>query len=117
MRKITQLFLLLFVSCQLMAQQPFNNPPKGAYLNPVFSGDYADPSILRDGKDFYIVHSSFEYYPGLQIWHSTDLIHWQIDPIPVLAPPKEDAHSISLGIQQSLEKSQFRSLRCRLFRQ
>jgi len=46
------------------------------YLNPVFSGDYPDPSILRDGDDYYIVHSSFEYYPGLLIWHSTDLINW-----------------------------------------
>jgi beta-xylosidase len=31
---------------------------------------------LRDGRDYYIVHSSFEYYPGLLIWHSTDLINW-----------------------------------------
>lgn len=77
MQKITQLLLFLIISYHLAAQQPFNNPPKGTYLNPVFAGDYADPSILRDGKDFYIVHSSFEYYPGLQIWHSADLIHWQ----------------------------------------
>ncbi|MDD4990893.1 MAG: family 43 glycosylhydrolase [Paludibacter sp.] len=77
MKKITNLVLFFFLTYPLIAQQPFNNPPKGTYLNPVFSGDYADPSILRDGKDFYIVHSSFEYYPGLQIWHSTDLIHWQ----------------------------------------
>lgn len=46
------------------------------YLNPIFAGDYPDPSILRDGSDFYIVHSSFEYYPGLLIWHSKDLINW-----------------------------------------
>ena len=46
------------------------------YLNPIFSGDYPDPSILRDGKDYYMVHSSFEYYPGLTIWHSKDLINW-----------------------------------------
>jgi xylan 1,4-beta-xylosidase len=47
------------------------------YINPVIGGDYADPSVLRDGKDFYITHSSFNYYPGLLIWHSTDLIHWK----------------------------------------
>ncbi len=46
------------------------------FTNPLFAGDYPDPSILRDGKDFYIVHSSFEYYPGLTIWHSTDLLTW-----------------------------------------
>lgn len=33
------------------------------YSNPIFPGDYPDPSILRDGEDFYMVHSSFEYYP------------------------------------------------------
>jgi len=47
-----------------------------AYLNPVFAGDYPDPSIIRDGHDYYVVHSSFEYYPGLLIWHSSDLINW-----------------------------------------
>ncbi|MCW3787924.1 family 43 glycosylhydrolase [Plebeiibacterium sediminum] len=46
------------------------------FLNPVFAGDYPDPSILVDGDDYYVVHSSFEYYPGLLIWHSTDLINW-----------------------------------------
>ena len=46
------------------------------YVNPIFAGDYPDPSLLRDGNDYYIVHSSFEYYPGLLIWHSKDLINW-----------------------------------------
>lgn len=46
------------------------------FTNPLFAGDYPDPSILRDGDDYYMVHSSFEYYPGLLIWHSTDLINW-----------------------------------------
>ncbi|MBN1765076.1 MAG: family 43 glycosylhydrolase [Sedimentisphaerales bacterium] len=49
---------------------------EGYYLNPIFAGDYPDPSILRDGDDYYVVHSSFEYYPGLLIWHSKDLINW-----------------------------------------
>lgn len=48
----------------------------GNFTNPLFAGDYPDPSILRDGDDYYIVHSSFEYYPGLLIWHSSDLINW-----------------------------------------
>ena len=46
------------------------------FLNPVFAGDYPDPSLLVDGNDYYVVHSSFEYYPGLTIWHSKDLINW-----------------------------------------
>src|SRR5262245_30959493 len=50
---------------------------KGFYSNPIFAGDYPDPSILREGNDYYVVHSSFEYYPGLLIWHSKDLINWE----------------------------------------
>lgn len=47
------------------------------FLNPLFSGDYPDPSIMRDGKDYYMTHSSFDYVPGLTVWHSTDLINWK----------------------------------------
>lgn len=43
----------------------------------IFPGDYPDPTIIRDGKDFYMTHSSFTYYPGLLVWHSTDLINWE----------------------------------------
>jgi len=46
------------------------------YTNPIFPGDYPDPSLLVVGNDYYVVHSSFEYYPGLTIWHSKDLINW-----------------------------------------
>jgi xylan 1,4-beta-xylosidase len=61
------------------AQSQVNTAKKteGCYQNPIFAGDYPDPSILRDGSDYYIVHSSFDYYPGLLIWHSKDLINWK----------------------------------------
>lgn len=47
------------------------------FLNPVLAGDYPDPSIMRDGKDFYMTHSAFNYVPGLTVFHSTDLINWK----------------------------------------
>jgi xylan 1,4-beta-xylosidase len=47
------------------------------YINPVLGGDYPDPSVLRVGSDYYLTNSSFNYYPGLLVWHSTDLIHWE----------------------------------------
>ena len=49
----------------------------GSFLNPVLSGDHPDPSVLRDGDDYYLTLSSFEAYPGLPIWHSRDLVNWQ----------------------------------------
>lgn len=47
------------------------------FQNPVLGGDYPDPSIVRVGEDFYLTHSSFEYYPGLLVWHSTDMLNWE----------------------------------------
>ncbi|UKM63815.2 family 43 glycosylhydrolase [Flavobacteriaceae bacterium GSB9] len=47
------------------------------FSNPILGGDYPDPSIVRVSKDYYMTHSSFNYYPGLLVWHSTDLINWK----------------------------------------
>jgi alpha-N-arabinofuranosidase len=46
------------------------------FRNPILPGFYPDPSICRVGDDYYLVTSSFEYFPGLPIFHSRDLIHW-----------------------------------------
>lgn len=45
--------------------------------NPILKGFYPDPSICRVGNDFYIVTSSFVYAPGVPIFHSRDLAHWE----------------------------------------
>lgn len=45
--------------------------------NPILSGFYPDPSICAVGRDFYLVHSTFAYFPGLPVFHSTDLAHWE----------------------------------------
>ena len=50
---------------------------KNTFENPVLRGDFPDPSVLRMGNDYYMVHSSFKYAPGLLIWHSVDLINWE----------------------------------------
>ncbi|MCX8093166.1 MAG: family 43 glycosylhydrolase, partial [Candidatus Goldbacteria bacterium] len=47
------------------------------YKNPVIPGFYPDPSVCRVGDDFYLVTSSFEYFPGVPIFHSKDLVHWE----------------------------------------
>ncbi|CEE26032.1 Glycosyl hydrolases 43 family protein (fragment) [Xanthomonas citri pv. citri] len=49
----------------------------GRFLNPVLAGDHPDPSVLKDGDDYYLTLSSFDAYPGLPIWHSRDLVNWQ----------------------------------------
>lgn len=47
------------------------------YTNPILAGFYPDPSISRAGDDYYIVNSSFAYFPGLPIFHSKDLVSWK----------------------------------------
>jgi beta-xylosidase len=48
----------------------------GTFLNPILSGDYPDPTILKDGERWLMTSSSFESYPGLVIWESRDLVNW-----------------------------------------
>lgn len=50
----------------------------GTYTNPVINADYPDPDIIRVGKDYYMVSSSFVGMPGIPVCHSTDLINWEI---------------------------------------
>lgn len=49
----------------------------GHYLNPIMAGDHPDPTVLKDGEDYYMTFSSFEAYPALTIWHSRDLVNWE----------------------------------------
>lgn len=44
--------------------------------NPILPGFYPDPSICRVGEDYYLVNSTFNYFPGVPIFHSKDLTHW-----------------------------------------
>lgn len=46
------------------------------YQNPIIAGFYPDPSIVRNGDDYFMVHSSFSYFPGIPIFHSRDLVNW-----------------------------------------
>ena len=48
------------------------------FSNPIIRGGYPDPSICKVGDTFYLVNSSFEYFPGLPIHKSKDLINWEL---------------------------------------
>src|SRR4029453_19059607 len=60
----------------------------GTFLNPIVAGDHADPSILKDGDDYYMTFSSFDAYPGVVIWHSRDLVNWQPNGATLLQTPR-----------------------------
>lgn len=48
------------------------------YQNPIISGYNPDPTICRVGNDFYIMNSTFEFFPGVPIYHSTNLVNWEL---------------------------------------
>lgn len=48
------------------------------YRNPIIAGYHPDPSICRVGNDYYLVNSSFQYFPGVPIYHSRDLVNWEL---------------------------------------
>ncbi|ACB76508.1 glycoside hydrolase family 43 protein [Opitutus terrae] len=51
-------------------------PPAG-YRNPILTGFYPDPSICQVGQDYYLINSTFAYFPGIPIFHSRDLVNWK----------------------------------------
>jgi xylan 1,4-beta-xylosidase len=59
------------------SQSQRTSDASATYLNPILGGDHPDPTILRKGSDYYMTHSSFNYVPGLTVYHSRDLVHWQ----------------------------------------
>jgi xylan 1,4-beta-xylosidase len=65
--------LLLSVFGFLMAQHVPEN-----FKNPIIPGYHPDPSVCRVGDDYYLVNSSFEWYPGLPVFHSKDLVNWEL---------------------------------------
>lgn len=50
---------------------------ESTFRNPILSGFNADPSVCRVGEDYYLVTSTFEYFPGVPIYHSKDLVNWR----------------------------------------
>jgi xylan 1,4-beta-xylosidase len=76
--------LTLFCLTPLAAQVPSNPfaamPDPDAevtYHNLIIPGFYSDPSVCRVGEDYYLVTSTFEYFPGVPVFHSRDLVHWE----------------------------------------
>jgi alpha-N-arabinofuranosidase len=68
------LFLLLFFifSGDIIAQN------RKEFTNPILAGFYPDPSICRVGSDYYLVNSTFSYFPGITVFHSKDLVNWKL---------------------------------------
>jgi len=75
MHRFTFILSILFVS--LLSLADCGQQSERTFSNPIIPGFYPDPSICRVGDDYYLVNSTFEYFPGVPIFHSKDLVHWQ----------------------------------------
>jgi xylan 1,4-beta-xylosidase len=69
--------LLISHGCEQVAEEQFVDQV-GSFSNPIIPGFAPDPSIVRVGDDFYLINSTFEYFPGVPVYHSTDLINWEL---------------------------------------
>ncbi len=72
----------LVISGQTTARkenQPIPDLGNGYYRNPIIPGDYADPSVIRVGEDYYMTHSNGGGgLPNMHVWHSRDLVNWRV---------------------------------------
>ena len=91
MRVFLIYLILLLMHFSVVAQDSISQGPKRTnpfaanpdpnaavtYTNPIIPGFYSDPSVCRVGEDYYLVTSTFEYFPGVPVFHSRDLVHWE----------------------------------------
>jgi len=73
--------------------------------NPILPGCHPDPSICRVGQDYYLVTSTFEYFPGLPVFHSTDLAHWDLVGHVVNRPGQQPARPARLRRDRLLRRA------------
>ncbi len=85
MKVLPLTFTFIFSFIMAFSQNTPTNPwesqrdPKASvtYKNPIIPGFYSDPSVCRVGEDYYLITSTFEYFPGVPVFHSKDLVNWE----------------------------------------
>ncbi|MCG8384795.1 MAG: family 43 glycosylhydrolase, partial [Cytophagales bacterium] len=75
MENTLRLLVTTLFTCTLLNIQA--QPAQDTFKNPIISGFHPDPSIVRVDEDYYLVNSSFEWFPGIPIFHSKDLVNWE----------------------------------------
>jgi len=78
-----------------------HSPQNGLeYTNPILAGFYPDPSICRVGDDYYLVNSTFAYYPGIPVFHSRDFVNWKLIGYVINTP--DELNYDSLGVSRGI---------------
>lgn len=68
---------LVFLAILIVSINKLTAQSVGKFNNPILAGFYPDPSICKVGEDYYLVNSTFAYFPGIPIFHSKDLTSWE----------------------------------------
>lgn len=92
-----KLFLSIYVLSVLnliLAQE------KLQFANPILAGFYPDPSICRVGDDYYLVNSTFAYFPGIPVFQSKDLVNWKL--IGHVLDRREQVNFNGLGVSRGV---------------
>jgi alpha-N-arabinofuranosidase len=92
---VLALFAAMMVWLQVQAGEAVADGSPARFSNPVISGFAPDPSICRVGEDFYLVNSTFEYFPGIPIYHSKDLVNWALIGYALHDPGQADLASVA----------------------
>jgi alpha-N-arabinofuranosidase len=77
MQKFLSLVVLIVLVTSYSCNTKSVDTESDTFENPVLRGFYPDPSVVRVGEDYYMVNSSFEWFPGVPIHHSKDLVNWK----------------------------------------
>jgi xylan 1,4-beta-xylosidase len=99
-KKIALCLALLFTLAAASIPEYSYGQTPSTFTNPIIAGFYPDPSICRVGKDYYLVNSTFAYFPGINVFHSTDLVHWKLIGYVLNRPQKFnlDGQQVSRGL-------------------
>ena len=62
--------------------------------NPVLPGFHPDPAMIRVGDDYYLATSTFEWFPGVAVYHSRDLVHWEFAAYPLTRVSQLDLRGV-----------------------
>jgi len=89
------LFLLLFSTLSCMSTHE-----RKEFSNPILAGFYPDPSICRVGSDYYLVNSTFSYFPGIPVFHSKDLVSWKL--VGYVMDREEQLNLDGLGVSRGI---------------
>jgi xylan 1,4-beta-xylosidase len=78
LKNFEALSTIVIVSVFLGSSVPLNAQSTREFSNPILAGFFPDPSICRVDSDYYLVNSTFAYFPGITVFHSRDLAHWTL---------------------------------------